>query len=88
MSNTDAGSSNVSGSLWLNSRDSENSDSVNDLMRTCVWSSSAGGYVTVEVDSGDSGTCGYVTTSAGVLSGSDVELLSLNQIYYHSALDE
>ena len=41
-----------------------------------------------EVDSGDSGTCGYVTMSAGVLSGSDVELLSLNQVYYHSALDE
>ena len=56
MSNTDAGSSNVSGSLWLNSRDSANGDSVNVLMGTCVWSSSAGGSVTVEVDSEDNGT--------------------------------
>jgi len=72
----------------LNSGDSANGDSGNVLMRICVWSSSAGGSAIVEVDSGDSGTCGYVTISAGVLSGGNGELLSLNQIHYHSAVDE
>jgi len=42
----------------------------------------------VEVDSRDSGTCGYVTMSAGVLSGGNGELLSLNKVHYHSAVDE
>ena len=58
MSNTDAGSSNASESLWLNSGDSANGDSGNVLMRTCVWSSSAGGFVTVKVDSEDNGAGG------------------------------
>ena len=88
MSNADAGSSNVSGLLWLNSGDSTNSDSGNVLMRICVWSSSAGGFTMVRIDSGDSGTCGYVTMSAGVLSGDNEELLSLNQVHYHSAVNE
>ena len=59
MSNADTGSSNVSGSLWLNSGDSANGDSGNVLMRTCVWSSSAGGSVTVKVDFEDNGAGGY-----------------------------
>ena len=42
----------------------------------------------VRIDSGDSGTCGYVTMSAGVLSGDNEELLSLNQVHYHSAVNE
>ena len=58
MSNTDAGTSNVYESLWLKSEDSENGDSGNDLTRTRVWLSSAGGSVMVEVDSGDNGTGG------------------------------
>ena len=58
ISNTDAGSSNLCKSLWLKSGDSENGDSGNDLMRTCAWSSSAGGSVMVEVDSGNNGTSG------------------------------
>ena len=35
----------------------------------------------VEVDSGDSGTCEYVTMSASVLSGGNGELLSRNQVH-------
>ena len=69
MSNADTGSSNVSGSLWLNSGDSANGDSGNVLMRICVWSFNIVGSDMVEVDSRDNGTCGYVTISAGVLSG-------------------
>ena len=53
----------------MNSGDSENGDSGNRFMRICVWSSSTGGSAIVEVDSGDSGTCGYVTMSASVLPG-------------------
>ena len=56
MSNVDAGNSNISRSLWLNSGYSTNSDKCNILMKTCVWSSSAGGSVMAEVDSGDGGT--------------------------------
>ena len=78
MSSADAGSSNVSGSLGLNSGYSENGDSYNVWLRTCIWSSSAGRSVLVEVDSGDSGTGGYVTMSAGILSGGDGGLLNLN----------
>ena len=59
MLNTDDGSSNVSKLLWLNSGDSANDDSGNVLMRTCVWSSSAGGSVTVKVDFEDNGAGGY-----------------------------
>ena len=58
MSNTDAGSSNVCESLWLKNGDSESDDSDNDLMRTCVWSSSTGGSIMVEVNSGNNGTSG------------------------------
>ena len=58
ISNTDAGSSNVSESLWLKSEDSENGDSGNDLTRARVWLSSAGRSIMVEVDSGDNGTGG------------------------------
>ena len=57
-------------------------------MRICIWSSSAGESAIVEVDSGDSGTCGYVTMSAGVLLGGNGELLTLNQVHYYSAVDE
>ena len=88
MSNADTGSSNISGSLRLNGGDSENDDSGNLFMRRYVWSSSAGGSAMVEVDFRDSRTCGYVTMSAGVLSGDNGELLSLNQVHYHSAVDE
>ena len=42
----------------------------------------------VEVDSGDSGTCGYVTMCADVLLGGNGELLSLKQVHYHSAVDD
>ena len=42
MSNVDAGSSNLSGPLWLNSGDSANGDSDNVLMRVYTWSFSAG----------------------------------------------
>ena len=41
-----------------------------------------------EVDSEDNGTCGYATISAGLLLGGNGELLSLNQVHYHSAVDE
>ena len=69
MSNADTGSSNVSGSLWLNNGKSANGDSGNVLWKIYVWSSNIGGSDMVEVDSRDNGTCGYVTISAGVLSG-------------------
>ena len=41
----------------------------------------------IEVDSRDSRTCGYVMMSAGILHGSDEELLSLNQVHYYLAVD-
>ena len=88
MSNADDGGSNVSESLWLNSTYSANGDSGNILMRICVWSSSAGVSTMAEVDSEDNGTCGYATISAGLLLGGNGELLSLNQVHYHSAVDE
>ena len=55
MSNTDAGSSNVSESLCLNRGNPKNGDSGNVLMRTCLQSSTTGESL-VEVDPGDSGT--------------------------------
>ena len=54
MSSADVGSSSVNESLRLNSRDLAIGDSGNDLMRPGVLSSGVGGYVMVEVDSGDS----------------------------------
>ena len=45
-------------------------------MRTCVWPSSAGGFVMAEVEFEDSGTDGYVMMSAGILSGNNRGLLS------------
>ena len=69
ISNADTGSSNVSGSLWLNSGDSTHGNSGNVLIGICVWSSSAEGSAMVEVEFRDSGTCGYATMSVGVLSG-------------------
>ena len=54
MSSVDAGSSGIDESWRLNSGDSANSDSDNALMRTCVLSYGAGGFVMFEVNSGDS----------------------------------
>ena len=60
-------------SVRLNNENSANDDSGNILMRICVASSGAGGYVMVVICSGDSGTGG----SIGMSSDNDGGLSSL-----------
>ena len=48
----DASSNGVEGSLRMNSRNSENDDSDNNLIRSCVCSSDVGESVMAQVDSG------------------------------------
>ena len=76
MKSVDTGSSGVSGSLILNSRDLVNDDNTSNLMRTGVSSSSFAGHVIVEVGSGENGTGGLMIMNIDVLSDSDWELLS------------
>ena len=76
MKSVDTGSSGISESLILNSRDLVNGDSTSNLMKTGVSSSSFAGHVIVEVGPGENGTGGLMIMNIDVLSDSDWELLS------------
>ena len=71
MSSLDAGRSDVSVSLILNSGDSLNGDIGSTLVRTGISSSGSAGPVIVEVESGENGTSETMMMNTDVPSDSD-----------------